>query len=136
MKKTLLQICSVVGLVILLTVVTQAQTQYRANIPFDFSIGQKNFKAGEYSVGWLTPNADSKVIVIRDAKGRNSYAIMPAIASSKTETAALTFNRYADKYFLAKINTPAFKVELLKGEEMLGQNSKASEETVALTKKK
>lgn len=139
MKKTLLQICSVVGLVILAAVVSaQAQTQYRANVPFDFQVGQKNYRAGEYFVGLLGQDSQSKIIVIRDATGRNSYAIAPTISDSKPETAILVFNRYADRYFLAEINAPSFNAELSKSksEAKLAGGDKPQKETVAMTKKK
>lgn len=140
MKKAALQICTTVGLIILIAVVSaQAQTQYRVQIPFDFNIGQKSYRSGEYSVGLLSQAADQKVIVIRDAKGRNSYAVMPTRAESgaRVDAAKLIFNRYEDQYFLAEITAPAFNAELFKSkmEERIGKNQKVRREQVALAGK-
>jgi len=47
MKTTALQISLLIGLVVLnlmVVVSANAQTQYRAHIPFDFTIGQKTTK--------------------------------------------------------------------------------------------
>ncbi|HEX8737138.1 MAG TPA: hypothetical protein VF721_17535 [Pyrinomonadaceae bacterium] len=137
MKKTLLQICSVIVLVVLAAAVS-AQAQYRANITFDFRIDRKIYKAGEYSVGPVSRISDTKNIVIRDANGRNSYMMLPTISAvARPETAILVFNRYGDSYFLAEINAPDFSVKLSKSkaEEKLAGGEKPQKETIELARK-
>lgn len=135
-----MHICLMIGLVILMSAVSaKAQTQYRVHIPFDFNIGQKSYKSGDYSVGLLSPVAEWKLIVFRDARGRNSYTVKPtgSEADSRINGAQIIFNRYAGQYFLAEISAPAFKAELQKTkiEMEFAKNQKALRETVSLAKK-
>jgi hypothetical protein len=139
MKKTSLYICSLVCLVILTAAVSaSAQTQYRMHIPFDFNIGQLGFAAGDYSVSLLSQASDKKLILIRDAKGRSSYTVMPTgtDSNSKIDLTNLVFNRYENQYFLAIISTPNFKAELSKSklEEKIAKSLKAKREMLAMKK--
>jgi hypothetical protein len=136
MKKTALQIC----LVILMAIVSaQAQIKYRAHIPFDFTIGQKSYEAGDYLIGSINPYTANNIIAIQDAKARNSNFIMTTNGKdySKVEMTKLIFNRYETQYFLAGISTPSFIVELSKSkaEKKLARNQKVQREIVALIKK-
>lgn len=75
MKKKALQICSLVGLLAVLAVVSaQAQTdgRYKAQIPFDFSIGGKTYQPGSYliSVRNLDRSPTTKIFSVTDAKNR------------------------------------------------------------------
>ena len=142
MKKKTLQICSVIGLVILtlMTAVSaKAQTRYRAHIPFDFTIGQKSYKAGEYLIGSLNPYAASNTIAIRDAKGRNSHILMVTLGEdySKVGIATLVFDRYEMQYSLSVIRTPSFTAKLAKSKavERLAGNPDVQQKMVALTRK-
>ncbi|MCA1605973.1 MAG: hypothetical protein LC775_10985, partial [Acidobacteria bacterium] len=77
MTKTALKMFSAIGLLILSAGVSaKAQTQYRAHIPFDFTIGEKSFKAGDYTV-----RTDSSIIAIREAKGSASYMTMVTLGA-------------------------------------------------------
>ena len=55
MQKIAWHICSLIGMMFLLTVVSaQAQTtgRYRAHIPFDFTIEKETFQAGDYVISF------------------------------------------------------------------------------------
>lgn len=140
MKKATLQICSVIGLVVLMAVVSaNAQKQYRAHIPFDFTIGKESYEAGDYIIDPLNTDTVHKPIAFRDAKGRNSHIIMmsPGEDYSKVEIAALVFDRYETQYSLSVIRTPSFIVKLpkSKAKEILARNQNAQQRIVALAKK-
>jgi hypothetical protein len=95
---------------VLVTTVASAQAQslaYRikANIPFDFSIGDRNLSLGKYSIGRVQQNSDDTVLSIWDGDGRSK-----AITSSHTvqtwrsrDKATLIFHRYGDQYFLYQV---------------------------------
>src|SRR5688572_28413489 len=109
MKKTALQISSIMGLTILILMAgisAKAQNKYRANIPFNFTIGQKSYEAGKYVI---ETNSTKNAIVIRDAKGDKSHMIIMTAGedSSKVTTATLVFDLYAAQYSLAVIRTPS-----------------------------
>jgi hypothetical protein len=79
----------------------QAQTPLRANIPFEFRMGQTSFQSGEYVF-----QLSSHILVVRQAEGQHS-AVMTLTQSAwrlnKPETSLLEFNRYGDTYFLSKL---------------------------------
>ena len=143
MKKTALQICSLIGFLVVLIstaiVSAQAQTQYRAHVPFDFSIGQKSYEAGDYLISSLNPHTANNAFGIRDTKGRNSQILMrtPGEDYSRVETATLVFNRYGTQYFLAVVRTPSFilKLRKSKAQERLGQIANVGQKIVTLAKK-
>jgi len=79
-----------------------AQTiDMRANIPFDFRMGDTVMPAGEYRV-----QSERGVLILRGEDG--SHPAATAIAISTLRPAAqkpgrLEFNRYGDSYFLTKV---------------------------------
>ena len=89
MKKIAWHICSLIGMMFLLTVVSaQAQTtgRYRAHIPFDFTIGQETFQAGDYVVSLAMPtsshttlklwNTTSGKARVRQLRGRTDAVLV------------------------------------------------------------
>ena len=85
--------------------VLHAQTvDLRANVPFDFRMGETLMPAGEYvihhSAGVLTVRAES-------GPPRAIFQLtLPASRQDGSTKGALVFNRYGDSYFLAKIWAP------------------------------
>ena len=104
---TRVNLMSVVLLVGLLGA-TQAQSlQYRikANIPFDFSIGEKTLSAGKYSIGRARPDSDDTILSVNDPEGklraiRTSSSVQ---VLSPKEKSSLVFHRYGDQYFLFQV---------------------------------
>lgn len=144
MKKTALQISSLTGLAVLILLVAvsaNAQNEYRAHIPFDFTIGGKAYKAGNYILDPLNRAAANTPVAFRDAEGGNSHIIMvaPGQDYSKIEVATLVFNRLETQYSLAGIRTPSFIVKLpqskLVARSTLARNQNAQQTTVALVRK-
>lgn len=140
MKKTTLQILSVIGLVVLMSAVSvKAQTQYRAHVPFDFTIGTKDYQAGDYVIDVISKDSSNKAVAIRDAKSRNARILMATLGEdySKVTTATLVFDRFDDQYSLSMIRTPSFgaKLNAHKVSEKLAGNQKPGQKTVALTTK-
>ena len=112
MKKQSLRIVVILSfLMILLAAQAQAQSsrEMTAKIPFSFSVGNKSFPAGEYSVTRLNPASDRAAVAIKSADGRVSKVVltMPVQASAPQESAKLIFTQYEDQYFLSQIWTPA-----------------------------
>jgi hypothetical protein len=83
----------------------QAQTVMRANIPFEFRMGETAFPAGDYVFKY-----SAHLLVVHEEQGDRSTAMSLTIPVSRVkapETAIVEFTRYGDAYFLAKIWTPA-----------------------------
>jgi hypothetical protein len=85
-----------------------AQTlQYKltANIPFDFTVADKKFEAGEYSFGRAQQTAGDTVVQIRSTDGHASLnrLTVPVLRPTPEDTGTLVFHRYGDEYFLFQI---------------------------------
>lgn len=95
---------------VLVTAVTSAQGQslqnrMRANIPFDFSVAERQIQPGRYSIGRLTQNADDSILSIIDANGRSKAirSSIPVQRPSSNNKGTLVFHRYGDRYFLFQV---------------------------------
>jgi hypothetical protein len=101
---------SLLAAMLLVTSVTPTQGQtlaYRikANIPFDFSVGEKKLPAGTYSVSRVSQNSGDTVIAIADDDGR-SKAIHLSNSAQRLNArgqATLVFRHYGDQYFLYQV---------------------------------
>lgn len=112
MKKQILRSFLISGVLAILSVSSiQAQTSNRqtADIPFEFSVGDKAFPAGHYSVTRLNPHSDKAALVIKSEDGRLSKIVLttPIEAGRTQESAKLVFSRYDNQYFLTEVWTPA-----------------------------
>jgi hypothetical protein len=87
---------------VLMVPVTQAQSiTLRAEIPFDFAVGNKWLPAGEYLVNTSTPGV--MLIQSKDASS-SAFAMTTAVNTGKpSDVSKLVFNRYGEQYFLSKI---------------------------------
>lgn len=82
---------------------TAGSQTIRANVPFAFTVGEKNLPAGVYTVRVINPNSDRKALQIRSEDGRTSAIVQTLGVNSKLDNnAKLVFRRYGDRYFFAK----------------------------------
>jgi hypothetical protein len=138
MKRKIIQMCSLFGLLIGLTFAAQAQigVQYRARIPFDFNVGNKTFAAGDYIIGVTDKTAGQGSLTIRAAKGGAAKVILaiPKEVNARRTAARLVFNRYENQYFLAEMLTPTLGAEFQKTkiEDRFAREQKPKRETVTL----
>jgi hypothetical protein len=87
---------------------TNGSTELRANIPFDFSVGNKTMPAGEYTVSCTNPTSDLKILKLRTRDGHESVMLRTSSVIGKVQDGAkLVFNRYGDHYFFAQAWLPA-----------------------------
>jgi hypothetical protein len=95
------------GLLVLLTFSSafgQSDRQTIIHIPFNFSVGEKNFPSGKYVIERNRNNSDT-VWVIRNKEDNDKSAIVvtrSARANDVVEHSRLVFNRYDDLYFLSE----------------------------------
>jgi hypothetical protein len=90
---------------VLMVPATQAQSILKAEIPFDFAVGNKWLPAGEYQVKPLS----ERVTLIQSQDARSSAAAMTikVHAGKTSDVGKLVFNRYGEQYFLSKIWAPS-----------------------------
>jgi hypothetical protein len=100
------------GLLVVMTMIaavapTKAQSlEYKltANIPFDFTVGEKKLMAGEYSVHRAQQSAGDLIIVISSADGHSNVTRLTFTTTRNAEDKArLVFHRYGEEYFLSEI---------------------------------
>ena len=112
MKKQAYTMIAMMVLVGSLAMMAQAQTgggaQLIANIPFEFSAGNKKLPAGKYVISVINPSSDQRVLQIRSIDGHNrTVLLMQPVEGKVQEEAKLVFNLYGDHYFFAQAWTPA-----------------------------
>jgi len=101
------QAVSLVSLLSLLLVAGSAVAQtvhVRANIPFNFAVGNKTLPAGTYDVGTID-GRDNKMLLLQGREG-NSSMIVGSNAAENVKPAdktKLVFNQYGSRYFLSEI---------------------------------
>jgi hypothetical protein len=103
---TMLMIIAAVALMAAL-VSAHAQTSgsVAADIPFDFAVGSKSLKAGEYYVRAFTASGDTLLV---SSKDRNDAAVRlsNSIRASTPQKGKLVFHRYGQRYFLSEVWAP------------------------------
>jgi hypothetical protein len=81
---------------------TQAQSiLLKAEIPFDFVVGDKQLRSGEYNVKQIHPG----VMLIQGTRSSAMVLTTEADSGKISDVGKLVFNRYGDQYFLSKIWT-------------------------------
>ena len=93
-----------------LTVSAQGQSlayRVKANIPFDFTVGERKLTAGEYSVGRAIQSSGDLVLSITDHDGHAKATRLTnaTVALRPKERSVLVFHRYGDQYFLFQVWT-------------------------------
>ncbi len=81
----------------------QVVTDLEANIPFAFHAGDSRLPAGEYRIHVLD-DSDLQVMEISSADGSISvlFEVDAAHVNSRPSKSELIFNKYGNRYFLAK----------------------------------
>ena len=108
MKKTAYTMIALLVLVGSIAVAAQAQTvrhaQVRADIPFEFHVGNATLPAGEYLVKQLNTDSDAATMQITRKDGA-AGAIVNMIGASGGDQAMtkLMFRRYGNQYYFAEV---------------------------------
>jgi hypothetical protein len=113
MKKEVVKGLAKLGLLVVMTMIAagtsaKAQTlEYKltANIPFDFTVADKKFQAGEYSISRAQATAGDTVVRISSADGHANInrITVPVIRLTAQNKATLVFHRYGEEYFLFQV---------------------------------
>ena len=111
MKKETLRavtmLVSIIALAFVTAIASSAQPRgkmIRADIPFDFVVGDKTLAAGKYSVGQITSNSDGGILVKSRTGNHGAMRLTNALlASAPKPKTSLTFLRYGNTYFLSQV---------------------------------
>ena len=123
MKKQMLKGFTMLMLVVALafvTAVASANGQSRnvkADIPFEFAVGDQALPAGEYAVRSATTAGDALMIRAENAKSSAVRLTNPIEDKRNRGQVKLVFHRYGERYFLAEVWTGADGRELVKSRQ-------------------
>ena len=133
MKRFILTMFLAVGSLALFSVSGNAQVnrQYSAKIPFDFSVGNKQFKAGDFTIGPLGTQTSSDFLVLKErSTGKVQLIGQALINQHKTDlTGKLNFVQNGDEWTLRSIETGTFSYTLRsndRGETKIASNRGSS----------
>jgi hypothetical protein len=113
---------------------TKAQSTYgiRANVPFEFTVGNTTIAAGKIAAREMSTNSGALVISNLD-KAQHAIRIAHSVSSSKdSNEGKLVFHRYGNRYYLAQVWIPGYNglqlsksksERALKGDTLLSKNS-------------
>jgi hypothetical protein len=104
MKRQIFDILVISLLLGLAAASAQAQsTIAKADIPFDFTIGDTRLPAGEYTIASGAPDVAPEMLMFRDGKGKVREVTMAArMEPGSNRSARLVFHRYGSRLFLAE----------------------------------
>ena len=74
-----------------------------ANIPFEFSVGDKSLPAGEYAVGRTNSDGSQLRISNRETNESAIRLTQTVQATEAKEQSVLVFKRYGDRYILSEV---------------------------------
>ena len=107
MKKQLLKGFTMLFAIMTLAMVTAVASANgqslttRANVPFEFTVGNQNLPAGAYMISAATAGGDAVRISGLDSKDSAMRLTIPA--DGNANHAKLVFHRYGQRYFLAEV---------------------------------
>jgi hypothetical protein len=74
--------------------------EVRANVPFDYKVGNTTMKAGNCSI---KPAGNADALAIRGEGSGTALSLSRMVSSKPAATTKLVFHKYGDEYFLAQI---------------------------------
>jgi hypothetical protein len=111
---------------------TQAQrVRVKADIPFDFAVGNQVLPAGEYQV--IPTGGSLQTLLIRASESTDTAAVITFACSDakRTDTTKLVFHVVGGRYFLSQIWTEGYEqgrqLPKSKMETQLAKNSTTEE---------
>jgi hypothetical protein len=103
------------------TVSTRAQTVHgvRADVPFDFIVGDKTIPAGRITARGVSADMGGPLAIRNVDQGELALrAGRPVLATDTSDQCKLVFHKHGNRYYLAQIWIPGYKAwEVMKSKE-------------------
>ena len=92
----------------------QVSRQYKAHIPFDFTVGSKVIKSGDYLIRPLDGLNNWRALILQDLSNGKAQVIGQVEISStlSNELGRLTFVQSGDRWALQDVKTAGFDLNL------------------------
>lgn len=109
----------------------------RIKVPFDFTVGDKKFPTGEYSITRAQPSSGDLLLRISSVQGnRNTFRLTSGVATSAAKDSdTLVFHQYGDQYFLSQVWTAGADVGRMFFESRGEREARAGMATEKITMK-
>jgi len=107
MKRQIVSLMGVFGLLLVAACASAQSVNLKANVPFDFVVGNATLPAGAYNIRSLNNESSSFTLAIRGENGKVARMVGSDAAENLKPAASshLLFHRYGNTYFLAQIWT-------------------------------
>jgi hypothetical protein len=104
MKRQAFSLISMLSLLLLAGSAIGQTIRVHANVPFDFTVGNKTLPAGMYSIRTIS-DRDTTTLVVQARDGQSSIMTNSNAAENlkPANKSKLVFSRYRDQYFLSEI---------------------------------
>ena len=118
----------------------QVSRQYFVHIPFDFTVGGKLLKAGEYRIAPLGGSTNQRAVILESrANGEGKVIGQAAIESTESSRQGrITFAKVSDQWRLREVETAGFTLKLktpAEGESTVASAGKPEEtKTIGLNR--
>lgn len=112
----------------------QAQTNVKADIPFDFVVGEHSLPAGEYTLVAQSP--ENQAVYIRSDNGKAAMVTLTqgCSSASPSDKTKLVFHRVGGQYFLSQIwtqgNSSGRELRKSKNEIRMAKNAEKSSDLI------
>ena len=92
----------------------QISRQYKAHIPFDFTIGNKEVKSGDYLIRPADGVSNQRGVILQELSTGKARLIGQALISSNVSNkqGSLTFVKSGDAWILRDVMTDGFELNL------------------------
>jgi hypothetical protein len=95
---------SVLSMLATVSAHAQSGKQFTVTIPFDFSVGGKALRAGQYLVGPATQTSAEALVLHRTDGRAGVFVLSRRIQTEEVQQdSKLVFRRYGDQYFLGEV---------------------------------
>ena len=136
MNRIIMQAGFIVLCVFAVSLGVNAQTaqQYRAEIPFNFDAAGKHYTAGQYTVGPLS-SENGSAVVIRDLQKRRASVLGANTLSGNNDwdkPGTLTFVKINGQYRLSQISTATFSMKIKAPKVLIAEATSPTPEVVAI----
>lgn len=115
MKRTIIHVCfaAIVALIFAAAADAQVGRQYRADIPFEFTLNGESFEAGEYTVGPLSGNSTQLPLALRHVKSGDTdiIGLVQAQGGNGERKGHIYFTEVNGRYELIQVSTPTFEMK-------------------------
>jgi hypothetical protein len=114
----------------------QVSQQYTAHIPFDFIVGNKSLKSGDYKVAPLSGTTDQRFFVLVSQIDGSAVLLgqAPIGIAGSNKQGRLVFGNYSDRWVLQEVDTATFQLPVNKRpkETLLAAKGRTETRTVAV----